>query len=375
MANSDLRPKEKSEPDFSKRSRPSSLKHRKNYGQSCDNDRRVVFARTRSLPECGGESDETSETPDAKDNHSHFCRVRSFKNTRKGLVRAGESYKAKDAVGAFKRTGSVRCYRKSVGRSESEDSTDSHTADSVGGSSLAESYYRVGVLGGAGVGKTTLVRQFLASDEQRGKENVGEVDRDLKKNTVSVLLDGDESLLEFLDDCEGEDLSLYPDAYAHPNDRDGDCPSQSDVTPFQCDAYTVVFALNDVCSLREGDLTLCHLREDLGCDRAIFLVGNKSDLVRQRHVSVEDACKLAHKYDCKYIETSAELGHRTDELLVGILRHIRRRLSTSARLESDVEDDVKSADKKRHKWKKFSVFYRFLHKTSNATDFCQDVFL
>ena len=64
---------------------------------------------------------------------------RSFKSTRKGLVRNGESFKSVDTT-TFMSAGSVRVYRKSnlIGRSESVESSDS----SVGGSSVAESYYR-----------------------------------------------------------------------------------------------------------------------------------------------------------------------------------------------------------------------------------------
>ena len=54
-----------------------------------------------------------------------------------------------------------------------------------------------------------------------------------------------------------------------------------------CDAYTVVFALNDLDSFHHGGLSLRHLREELGTDRAIILVGNKSDLVRQRRVNIK----------------------------------------------------------------------------------------
>ena len=65
---------------------------------------------------------------------------RSFKSTSKGLVRSGESFKSMDTT-TFMSAGSVRVYRKSnlIGRSESVESSDS----SVGGSSVAESYYRL----------------------------------------------------------------------------------------------------------------------------------------------------------------------------------------------------------------------------------------
>ncbi|MEQ2169498.1 hypothetical protein GOODEAATRI_025749 [Goodea atripinnis] len=51
----------------------------------------------------------------------------------------------------------------------------------------------------------------------------------------------------------------------------------------------------------------------------IILVGNKSDLVRSREVSVEVV------FDCKFIETSASLHHNVHALFEGIVRQIRLR--------------------------------------------------
>lgn len=76
-----------------------------------------------------------------------FIKCRSFKSTRKGLVRDGDSVRNKDSS-AFVFTGRIRSYRQPEypeypERSESKDSCDSGTAvDSIGGSSIAESYYR-----------------------------------------------------------------------------------------------------------------------------------------------------------------------------------------------------------------------------------------
>ena len=66
-----------------------------------------------------------------------------------------------------------------------------------------------------------------------------------------------------------------------------DLPGGHHMSQLPCDAYAVIFALNDLDSFHHGGLSLRHLREDLGTDRAIILVGNKTDLVRQRRVSMK----------------------------------------------------------------------------------------
>ena len=47
-----------------------------------------------------------------------------------------------------------------------------------------------------------------------------------------------------------------------------------------------------------------------------------------------DAKAVASSYDCKYTETSGELNHNVDELLVGILKQIRLKLAEKVRYSS-----------------------------------------
>lgn len=60
--------------------------------------------------------------------------------------------------------------------------------------------------------------------------------------------------------------------------------------------------------------------------KAVILVANKTDLVRGRAVSTEEAKSAATQFDCKYIETSVAINHNVDELLVGLLTQIRLKL-------------------------------------------------
>ncbi|CAB1326544.1 unnamed protein product, partial [Coregonus sp. 'balchen'] len=64
------------------------------------------------------------------------------------------------------------------------------------------------------------------------------------------------------------------------------------------------------------------LRESLP-QTPIILVGNKSDLVRSREISTEEAHSSAMMYDCQYLELSASLDHGTTELLEGAVKAAR----------------------------------------------------
>ncbi|KAK7114267.1 hypothetical protein V1264_000352 [Littorina saxatilis] len=124
---------------------------------------------------------------------------------------------------------------------------------------------------------------------------------------VTVLLDGEETTIEFMD----------------PPDRN----VISEGLEQLLDAYVVVFAINDHDSFDTAQQLVRYLRVDYGTDRAILLVANKTDLVRKRKVTADEARLLATTFDCKYAETSASLNHYVDELLVGIITQIRLQLS------------------------------------------------
>ncbi|KAG9329424.1 hypothetical protein JZ751_005320 [Albula glossodonta] len=56
---------------------------------------------------------------------------------------------------------------------------------------------------------------------------------------------------------------------------------------------------------------------------SIILVGNKSDLVRSREVSTEEAESSALLFGCQYLELSVSLEHHTADLLEGVVRVAR----------------------------------------------------
>ncbi|KAL8613841.1 hypothetical protein ACOMHN_032831 [Nucella lapillus] len=182
-------------------------------------------------------------------------------------------------------------------------SEESSGVVSGSGSCCAPSYFRVALMGAPGVGKSALIRQFMSS-EYRGTFDIATPDLDDPETTVSVMLDGEESMIEFIDQ-----------------------PKETDIDSLRADAFVVVFSLADQESFTCAIRLVHHLRMDLGSDRAILLVANKLDLARQRRIHLSDARVVAMKYDCHMEETSAALNHQVDELLVSILTQIRHTLA------------------------------------------------
>ena len=61
-----------------------------------------------------------------------------------------------------------------------------------------------------------------------------------------------------------------------------------------------------------------------------------------------EARQLANNYDCKFIEVSAILNHKVDDLLVGILKRIRvepQTFSDSVDIDDDDDDGSRCASR------------------------------
>ncbi|NXX11956.1 REM1 protein, partial [Podargus strigoides] len=187
----------------------------------------------------------------------------------------------------------------------------SWSSDSSGSSGPWEPRYRVVLLGDPGVGKTSLVNLFAGIQERDLLEQHGEA---TYERTLSV--DGKETTLLVMDTWEPEqrhgDISF-------PMWLQGQCLQVGN-------AYVIVYSITDRSSFESASELRIQLRRARQAeDIPIILVGNKSDLVRCREVSVEEGRACAVVFDCKFIETSAALQHNVSELFEGVVRQIRLR--------------------------------------------------
>lgn len=251
-------------------------------------------------------------------------RVRSFKTTTKGVINRGDVITKRGSMTLTPTSGLTVTSsdidltaprRQRLPSTTSQGSSAEYSFSSSG----APSYYRVLVLGSSGVGKSALINQFMSA------ENHTIDDPSVLDSAVSVMLDDEESLLEF---CNFPD-EQYP---------------EEDIN---VDAYVVVFSITDQTTYKYAIQLLKYLRNDLGTDRSIFVVANKTDLVRKRTVERNDARMTASFFNCKYVETSASLNHQVDNLLVGILSQIRLKLNPEKLLQ-EIEKQGEKRQKNRH---------------------------
>ncbi|XP_070989625.1 GTP-binding protein REM 2-like [Oncorhynchus clarkii lewisi] len=164
----------------------------------------------------------------------------------------------------------------------------------------AEGYHgsaiRIVLLGQNGVGKSSLALSLA-----------GLSDRSLSVDSETACGEGYERTVSV--DDEESSVIIYDNW-------------KQDLSMLQCEVVVLVFSVTDRRSFQHTAQLRLILRESLP-HTPIILVGNKSDLVRCRDISTEEAHSSAMTYDCQYLELSASLDHGTTELLEGAVKAAR----------------------------------------------------
>ncbi|XP_048484364.1 uncharacterized protein LOC105383202 isoform X1 [Plutella xylostella] len=236
-------------------------------------------ARVASMPNTGVEEE--------------YYRLRHFSITGKGVVNRGDSLRSRRSRSNTSVASSASS-TEAVTRASAPCSLASSRDSSAGLSS-----YRVLVLGAPGVGKSSLVGQFMTSEYLHAYDT--SIDDESGERSVCVLLAGEESEITFLDSPPDH---VVEDGCAH--------------------GYCVVYSTADRASFLQAERRLQALwGAGHTARRAVILVGNKADLARSRVVPTDEGKALATSYECKFIETSVGINHNVDELLVGLLTQIR----------------------------------------------------
>uniref|UniRef100_A0A087YY61 MRAS2 n=2 Tax=Anopheles darlingi TaxID=43151 RepID=A0A087YY61_ANODA len=244
-----------------------------------------------------------------------YYRLRHFSITGKGVVNRGDSLKSRrsksnnSVASSNSSTEHLTPAAGTVAAGSARTSATCSLASSRESSTSnpASGPYKVLMLGGAAVGKSSLVSQFMTSEYLHAYDT--SIDDDSGEKTVSVLLSGEESELTFIDHSYTE---MAPENCMATYDPHG---------------YCVIYSSADKGSflIAERILQILWTTENIA-QKAVILVANKADLARSRMVASDEGKAMATQYDCKFIETSVGINHNVDELLVGLLSQIRLKL-------------------------------------------------
>lgn len=248
-----------------------------------------------------------------------YYRLRHFSITGKGVVNRGDSLKSRrsrsnnSVASSNSSTEQLPGPTSAAGSARTSASCSLASSRESSTSAPGPTPFRVLMLGGPAVGKSSLVSQFMTSEYLHAYDT--SIDDESGEKSVSVLLAGEESELTFIDFATAD---LSPDTLINKyNDPH---------------AYCVVYNCADRSSFDCAEKILQNLwtMDTIGT-KAVILVSNKADLVRSRMVTTEEGKSMATAFDCKYIETSVGINHNVDELLVGILTQIRLKLENPER--------------------------------------------
>jgi small GTP-binding protein len=154
---------------------------------------------------------------------------------------------------------------------------------------------KVSLLGSSGAGKSTIMR-YLA-----GFPHADDIASTVGVDTVVIDVDNKDYLIKvYLWDTAGQEIFRTIIKSYYRNSK----------------GIILVFDVTEARTFQDVEIWLNEIK--VNCrdeDLVIALVANKIDLVEKRKVSIEQAKKLADRYNLLYFETSAKTGENTREML------------------------------------------------------------
>ncbi|XP_019188023.1 PREDICTED: probable purine permease 11 isoform X2 [Ipomoea nil] len=152
---------------------------------------------------------------------------------------------------------------------------------------LTSARYKLVILGDESVGKSSIITRFMIDKFYNKYEATIGIDFLSKK----VYLEDHEVRLQIWDTAGIERFKSLIPSYI----RDSDCS-------------VIVYDVANRQSFLNTSKWIEKVRDDLGRDAIIILVGNKTDLVEKRQVSKEEGEAKARELDVIFFETSAKSG-------------------------------------------------------------------
>uniref|UniRef100_A0A0K2VCR5 Uncharacterized protein n=1 Tax=Lepeophtheirus salmonis TaxID=72036 RepID=A0A0K2VCR5_LEPSM len=205
--------------------------------------------------------------------------------------------------------------RSRISSLKSNDSTDSSNSSVIScGNLIYKTNYRILMMGPVGVGKTSIIHQFLYDSFPEEYSQ-----------TMDDMFHGE---FEWLGRMISFDIHDTSGNYAY------EFPAMFNVCLTKADAFIIVFSLNDPSSWDEASRLRDLVLEVKGPDKVpIVVVGNKSDLIIADEIVTECVeATVNFDWESGYVEASAKEGRNINNIFREMLQQAKCRfdLGTSA---------------------------------------------
>ena len=162
--------------------------------------------------------------------------------------------------------------------------------------------YKLVIVGGGGVGKSALTIQYIQN------HFIDEYDPTIEDSyRKQTTIDGETCLLDILDTAGQEEYSAMRDQYM----RTGQ-------------GFILVYSITSRSSFEELPVFHNQILRVKDMDTVpMILVGNKSDLERDRQVTTTEGADLAKSFRCPFHESSALTRVNIDESFIKCVREIK----------------------------------------------------
>uniref|UniRef100_A0A915E2R6 Uncharacterized protein n=1 Tax=Ditylenchus dipsaci TaxID=166011 RepID=A0A915E2R6_9BILA len=195
----------------------------------------------------------------------------------------------------------------------------------------ASADYKVAVFGAGGVGKSSIVLRFIKNTF------MNEYVPTVEDTYTQVITCNQKNVVKSV--CT---LHVIDTTGSH------QFPAMQRLSISKGHAFIIVYSVTSRQSLEELApilLTLKEVKGDQMMDVPIMLVGNKKDEAQKREVSSETGAKLAERWGCGFIETSAKNNENITELFQSLLALEKKRHLT---LLVAQEEDEKTNSRKNY---------------------------
>lgn len=111
----------------------------------------------------------------------------------------------------------------------------------------------------------------------------------------------------------------------------------------------IVYDITDLSSFLSVPMWMSEIKKFASSDANILLVGNKTDLAKQRQVSYEQGLEMAAKHGISFIETSAKSPSNVQECFKMLTDEILNRITGSILRKNSNEIEPEDVPLKRIK--------------------------